>query len=152
MVKYCPKCGSELEIKHKCPDCRYIGPALYGKNNKELKEVEKMEEDIDNNERLLRAEEELKVAEELVSKIEPLKATFRVERDELEKLVKLAMYKINTIKNIDADIKRLSNGTDGELWNEIKSESFSPGDCVILDYAGKDWGVRLLQWFAGREK
>lgn len=150
--KYCPKCGEELEVHHKCSNCKYWGPALLGKNNATLKEVKEMEENVSHQQRLVDAEVELRIAEETIMKLEPMKEEYNVEVEYVRKQVKDVMIKLKGIKNIADNIEELEAKVPRDLWEEIMIDlGFKPIDRVVLDYTQRGWEHRILGMLAGEK-
>lgn len=149
--KYCPKCGEVLEVRHKCSRCKYIGPALLGKNNKTLKEVKEMEDNESHQQRLVVAEEELRIAEKVIMDLEPLKEEYSGEIEFTRKMVRDCLSKLHKIKGIADKIEELKVGVPVDLWDEIMSESFPSSEQVILDYTRKGWEHRILGYIAGEK-
>jgi chromosome segregation ATPase len=143
-VKYCPKCGCELDVIYKCSRCKWTGPALVGKNNEILKEVKKMEEDISNEERLRRAEEELRETEKAVAELEPLRTEYMESAKSVRKLVREAEYKLSRLKEVAGKIEEVGRHVDKELWEEIMREDFESKDRVVIDYLCRGWEHRVL--------
>lgn len=147
--KYCPKCGEELEVRHKCPHCKYVGPALLGKNNATLREVKKMEEEMSHQQRLLVAQEELMIAEDLLSKLEPLREEYNGEIEYVRKSIRDIMFKLHRIKEISVKVDALKDGVSIELWEDILADKFPSSEQVVLDYTRKGWEHRILAYLAG---
>lgn len=149
--KYCPKCGELLEVKYKCPRCKFWGPALTGKNNKALKEIEKMEKEESHQQRLVVAEEELRIAEKVIMDLEPLKGEYSGEIEFTRKMVRDCLSKLHKIKGIADKIEELKVGVPADLWDDIMSESFPSSEQVILEYTRKGWEHRILGYIAGEK-
>ena len=149
--KYCPKCGEELEVRHKCSRCKYIGPALLGKNNKTLKEVKEMEENESHQERLVVAEEELRIAEDRIMKLEPLKEEYEIEIEYVRKNIRDIMTKLHGIKCIAEKVEELMVGVPQDLKEDIMAESFPSSERVILDYCMRNWEHRLFDYILGEK-
>ena len=150
--KYCPKCGEELEVKHKCPNCKYIGPALVGKNNESLKVVNKMEQEESHQRRLMMLDEDIKIAEDTIMKLEPMKEEYNNEIEFVRKMVRDAMFKLKGIKGIAEKIDDLMVGVPQDLKEDIMAESFPSSERVILEYTRKNWNHRILGYLAGENK
>lgn len=147
----CPKCGSEAEVKLKCTRCKWIGEALRGKNNKILRKVNEMEKEESHQKRLVVAEEELKIAEEVIMDLEPLKEEYNEEIEFTRKMVRDCLRKLHKIKGIAEKIEELKVGVPVDLWEDIMSESFPSSEQVILDYTRKNWNHRILGYLAGEK-
>lgn len=148
----CPKCGSEAEVKLKCTRCKWVGEALKGKNNKILKEVKEMEENVSHQQRLVKAEEELRIAEETIMKLQPMKEEYNEEIEFVRKQVKDVMYKLKGIKRIADKIEELEVKVPRDLWEDIMADlKFKPIDRVILDYTQRGWEHRILGMLAGEK-
>lgn len=149
--KYCPRCGELLEVKYKCPRCNFWGPALTGKNNAALKEIKKMEENESHQKRLLVAEEELRIAEDRIMKLNPLVEEYNIEIEFVRKMVRDAMFKLRGIKGISEKIEELMVGVPQDLKEDIMAESFPSSEQVILSYTRKGWEHRILGYIAGEK-
>ena len=149
--KYCPKCGETLEVRHKCPRCKYVGPALIGKNNKTLKEVNEMEKEESYQKRLVVAEEELRITEDRIMKLTPLVEEYNTEIEFVRKMVRDAMFKLKNIKGISEKVEELMVGVPVDLKEDIMAESFPSSERVILDWTRKDWSHRVLGYLAGEK-
>lgn len=149
--KYCPKCGEELEVRHKCPKCKYLGPALIGKNNATLKEINEMEKEESHQKRLMVAEEELRIAEDIIMKLEPMREEYETEIEFVRKMVRDAMFKLKRIKGIAEKVEELMVGVPVDLKEDIMTESFPSSEQVILDWTRKGWDHRILGYIAGEK-
>jgi len=148
----CPKCGAEAEVKLKCTRCKWVGNALKGKNNKIVKEVKEMEENESHQQRLVVLDEDIKIAEETIMKLEPMKEEYKQEIEYVRKQVRDVMFKLEGIKGIADRIEELEVKVPRELWEQIMADQgFKPIDQVILEYTQKDWAHRILGMLAGEK-
>ena len=150
--KFCPKCTAELEVRHKCPNCKYWGPALLGKNNATLKEVKEMEENISHQQRLVVMDDEIRIAEETIMKLQPMKEEYNEEIEFVRKQVKEVIFKLKGIKKIADKIEELEVKVPRDLWEEVMIDlGFKPIDLVMLDYTQRGWEHRILGMLAGEK-
>lgn len=147
----CPKCGAEAEVKLKCTRCKWVGNALHGKNNKILRKVNEMEKEESHQRRLMMAEEELRIAEDRIMRLEPLREEYNAEIEFVRKAVRDAMFKFNRIGKIAEKINELMEGVPHDLKEDIMAESFPSSEQVILDYCNKNWGNRVFGYLAGEK-